>query len=261
MSLDVKFNNLKKYLKTLKNPAVAYSGGVDSTFLLKVLKIANKDKIVALTANSPLFTQRELIQTKNFCLQEGIEQKIIEIDIEKIKKNPKNRCYICKKNIFEQLKKNYQGIILEGSNFDDLKQYRPGKKALLELGIKSPLEDFQLTKKEIRILSQELGLKTAGQGSFSCLATRFCYGDTINKKKLKKVELGEEILHKLNFSQFRLRIHKNLVRIEVLGEDYKKIIDNKDYIIKNLKNLGFNYITLDLEGFRSGSFDEDIKQQ
>lgn len=142
-----------------------------------------------------------------------------------------------------------------------MSQYRSGRQALLELGIISPLALFGFTKEEIRVLSKELGLKTANQASFSCLATRFCYGDRISQKKLEKIEKAEDIFSQLGFKQFRLRNRKNICRIEVLKEELFKVLEKKEYIIKELKNLGFNYITLDLEGFRSGSLDETIKKQ
>lgn len=257
-----KYDNLKKYLAELKSVAVAFSGGVDSTFLLKVAHELLGDKIIAVTANSKAFPQRELEETKNFCRAEGIRQIIFDankITAEIFNQNPKNRCYLCKKALFKKIlsiaDENNISYVVEGSNMDDKSDYRPGLQAILELNIKSPLQHVKLYKKEIRALSQNLNLKTWDKPSFACLASRFVYGEKISDEKLAMVANAEQFLIDKGFNQVRVRIHGNIARIEILPDEFDKILEKnlRGEIEKNFKAYGFDYVTLDLQGYRVGS--------
>ena len=267
MSLNEKYEKLKNYLMSLESVAVAFSSGVDSTLLLKIAHDVLGDKAIAITASSMSFPKRELDEAKNFCEKNGIKQIIFsseELDIDGFKNNPKNRCYICKKELFTKIleiaKDNNIKNVVEGSNLDDLGDYRPGLQAIQELDIKSPLRASELTKKEIRELSQNFGLKTWDKPSFACLASRFVYGEEITREKLKMVGTAEELLMNLGFKQFRVRIHGKIARIEILPEDFEKILQEKtrEKIYDELKKLGFSYVTLDLKGYRTGSMNEEI---
>ena len=261
-----KLRLLKEYLTSLESVAVAFSGGVDSTFLLKVAHDVLGDKAVAVTISSNFIPEREIEEAKNFCSENKIRQIIFNVDeseIEGFKDNPPNRCYFCKKNIFTKIlsiaKQNNLANVIEGSNVDDLGDYRPGLKAIEELEIKSPLKVAELHKSEIRTLSKELNLKTWNKPSFACLASRFVYGETISKEKLKMVEKSEELLMNLGFNQFRVRVHGKIARIEILPKDFLKLIELREKIYEALKNFGFSYVTLDLKGYRSGSMNETLK--
>lgn len=273
--LKEKYEALKKYFAELGSAAIAFSSGVDSTFMLKVAHDVLGDKAVALTAKSRFFPAREKDEAEEFCQREGIVHRIIEIDesaIPGVKENPKNRCYLCKKAFFEKFieaaKALNLGWVCEGSNMDDNGDYRPGLKAIAELGIKSPLRECNLWKSEIRELSKELGLATWNKPSFACLASRFVYGEEITPEKLAMVERAEQVLLDLGFVQERIRIHSFgndetsgvLARIEVVGQDFEKVIGHKDKIVSLLKEIGFSYVSLDLEGYRTGSMNETLKK-
>ncbi len=264
-----KLSDLRKLLKSFGSAAIAFSGGVDSTFLLKVAHEELGEKAVAVTVFSPLIPKKEAFKAANFCKNEDVRQVILELDSLKIpgfKDNPENRCYICKREIFGKIKdlakENGIFTVCEGSNADDTGDYRPGMQAIRELGIKSPLLECGLTKNEIRILSKEMDLPCWNKPSAACLASRFVYGETITEKKLKMVENAECFLHEKGFLQFRVRIHgENLARIEVNKEDFEKILKVREEIINYFRNLGFVYTTLDLIGFRSGSMNEVINER
>lgn len=262
-----KLGFLKEYIASLESVAVAFSGGVDSTLLLRVAHDVLGDKAVAVTIKSNLIPQRELDEAKSFCESNHIKQIIINVDeleIEGFKENPKNRCYICKKNLFTRIlataHENNLAHVIEGSNLDDLGDYRPGLKAIDELGIISPLRVAGLRKSEVRELSRELGLKTWDKPSFACLASRFVYGELISPEKLLMVDKAEELLMALDFKQFRVRIHGNIARIEILPEDFARIIqeETRTRIYNALKDFGFSYVTLDLKGYRTGSMNETL---
>ncbi len=262
--LNTKLENLKTYLGSLGSLAVAYSSGVDSTFLLKVAHDVLGDKAIAITATSSFFPKRESDEAADFCKANGIKQITLvseELDIPEIRHNPSNRCYLCKKDLFTKIisiaKENGIDNVAEGSNMDDTGDYRPGLKAIAELGIKSPLRECGLYKEEIRTLSKQLALPTWNKPSFACLASRFVYGEEITREKLKMVEKAEESLLKLGFKQFRVRIHgENLARIEVLPADLEKLFSLRDSVVKSLKTAGFSYITMDLLGYRTGAMNE-----
>lgn len=266
MSLEDKFQKLKEYLKSLKSVAVAFSSGVDSTFLLKTAHSVLGDKVIAVTAMSCSFPKRELNEAIEFCKKENIKHIVVkseELDIEGFKNNPPNRCYLCKKELFEKItkiaKENNIENIVEGSNIDDNGDYRPGLIAVRELNIKSPLRFSELNKKEIRILSRQIGLNTADKQSFACLSSRFPYGEEINEEKLIMVDKAEQLLLDLGFHQIRVRIHgKNIARIEVLPDEFEKLIKVRNEITEKFKNYGFKYVSMDLEGYRTGSMNETL---
>ncbi|MGN0354112.1 MAG: ATP-dependent sacrificial sulfur transferase LarE [Muricoprocola sp.] len=258
---------LKKYLQELGTAAVAFSGGVDSTFLLKTAHEVLGDCCIAVTAYSEYFPEWESEEAREFCQKEGIRQILLktrEMEDEEFCKNPKNRCYICKKALFGELKevalKEGMDHVIEGSNMDDLGDYRPGLQAIRELGIKSPLRECELTKAEIRKLSQEMGLPTWKKPSYACLASRFAYGERITREKLTMVEKSEKLLMNLGFEQMRVRIHGQMARIEVPENEISRLVqpDIRKRITEELKGYGFSYVTMDLQGFRSGSMNEVI---
>lgn len=265
---DDRMEELKKYLKDLKSVAVAFSGGVDSTFLLKVAHDVLGDRAIAVTAKSCSFPKRELEEAKAFCRKEGIRHFICEseeLDIEGFSKNPKNRCYLCKRELFEKIGRIVEeqniAYIAEGSNLDDNGDYRPGLQAVAELGVKSPLREAGLTKADIRLLSKGLGLPTWDKQSFACLSSRFVYGETITREKLSMVDRAEQLLLDYGFHQVRVRIHGQIARIEVLPEEFAKLIqeDIRRDIAEKLTKFGFTYVTMDLKGYRTGSMNETLE--
>ena len=252
-----KLDNLKNFLRELGSVAVAYSGGVDSTFLLKVAHDVLGDNVLALTAASKFISRSELDAAKKFCTDNKIRQIIFEADILNIagvKENPVNRCYLCKRELFKNFLRLAEGkILVEGSNMDDTKDFRPGMKAIAELKIKSPLISTELYKAEIRELSREMNLPTWDKPSMACLASRFVYGETLTAPKLAAVEAAEDFLLSAGFKQMRVRVHGNLARIEILPEQFDMLLSLREEISARLKTLGFDYVTLDLQGYRTGS--------
>ena len=265
--MDNKLEQLKEYLRSLGNIAVAYSAGVDSTFLLKVAHDVLEDRTIAVTAKADSFPNHEYDDADVFCKKECIRQFIFEpheLELEEYASNPKDRCYYCKRRLFTGLIEiaNANGItnIAEGSNMDDLGDYRPGLKAVEELGVLSPLRKVGLTKAQIREYSKEMGLPTWNKPSFACLASRIPYGERITADKLMMVDKAEDLLSKRGFVQYRVRVHGNIARIEVPEADIPRLIqdDVRKEIVTSFKSFGFAYVTMDMQGYRTGSMNEVI---
>ncbi|MGQ9702247.1 MAG: ATP-dependent sacrificial sulfur transferase LarE [bacterium] len=257
-----KLQKLKKILYSYPGVVVAFSGGVDSTLLLRLAKDVLKEKVIAVTASSPLYPDSETNQAKKIAHMLKAKHLIIqsdELENPEFIKNPRNRCYYCKIELFTRLKgiaKKYGYVVLEGSNYSDLNDFRPGLVAAKKMNIKSPLIEARLTKAEIRELARELRLPNWNRPSMACLASRIPYGKKIDKIILKRIERGEAFLRILNFSQCRVRDYFPIARIEISENEFKKIIIYKKKIVKYFKRLGYKYITIDLEGYRTGSMNQ-----
>jgi uncharacterized protein len=265
--IEEKYQNLKRIIKEIGSAVVAFSGGVDSTLLVKVAHDGLKGKMAALTATSPLYPAFELKEAKKLAKKIGARHIIIESDelnLRGFSQNTRDRCYYCKKELFRLCREKAEEFgfshVLDGTNFDDLQDFRPGTKAAQELKVRRPLLEAELTKNDIRELSKQLGLSTWDKPSFACLSSRFPYGTEITRKRLETVSRCEEQLRKLGFKQFRVRYHNEVARIEVGKEEIKKFIEdgNIDLIVKKFKEYGFTYIALDLQGYRTGSLNEGI---
>jgi uncharacterized protein len=265
-SVKEKHEKLKAIFKDMGKVLVAFSGGVDSTLLLKVAQDSLGDNnVLAVTALSPLYPERELEGVKKVIQTLGARHRVIhsnEMEIPGFSKNPSNRCYYCKSKLFGELRdlaeEETLPFIVEGSTLDDDQDHRPGKMAVQELGIRSPLKEVGLAKAEVRELSKTLGLPTWDKPSFACLASRFPYGEEITEKALKMVDEAEDFLFGLGFKQVRVRHYGNLARIEILKEEIARLMEDslREKVVGRLKGMGYRYITLDLQGFRSGSMNE-----
>ena len=262
-----KQNQLHQYLRKLGSVAIAFSSGVDSTFLLKTAHALLDDKTLAVTIHSCLFPQREFDEAVQFTRNKGIEHVVVDVDelsIPGFAQNPANRCYLCKTEIFSRIRRiaEERNIphVAEGSNADDSNDYRPGLQAIAELGILSPLQEVGLTKQEIRQLSSELGLPTWNKQSFACLASRFPYGEEITKGRLSMIDAAEQYLLDAGFRQVRVRFHGNLARIETDEAGLQLLSDKtlRKAIHCRCKEIGFVYVAVDLLGYRTGSMDETL---
>lgn len=260
---NLKLQILKKRLQRMKSAVVAFSGGVDSTFLLKIAHNILKDNVIAVTATSKTYPKSELKEAKRLAKKIGVKHIIIEseeTDIKGFKDNTIDRCYYCKKELFCKLKNiaEKKGIkyVLDASNYDDIDDFRPGMKAAEELSVRSPLKEARLTKDEIRSISKDEKLDTWNKPSFACLASRFPYGNKITKEKLSVIDKAESYLRKIGIGQLRIRHHNNIARIEVEKKDFSLLLENSEKINDHLKALGFDYITMDLKGYRTGSMNE-----
>ncbi len=270
MELKEKHEMLKKIIEKKGSAAVAFSGGVDSTFLLKAAHEVLGDKLVAVTATSSTYPERELKEAIKYAKDMGVKHIIIsseELDIEGFASNPKNRCYYCKKELFTKIRKvaaeNGVEYIFDGSNLDDTGDFRPGMQAARELEVVSPIKEAGLTKKDVRELSKEMGLPTWNKPSFACLSSRFPYGNKITLPKLNMVDKAEQFLLDMGITQVRVRHHGEIARIEVEPEERVKFfnIELMDKIGMEFKKIGFTYVTLDMLGYRTGSMNEVLSEE
>ena len=254
---------LAERIKAAGKLAVAFSGGTDSTYLVYKAHEVLGDNALAVTIRSQVLTDEDFEWTVQFCKDNGIKQVVIDcnvFDSEQFESNPPDRCYYCKKMDFAAILKAAaeQGItvVADGSNVDDTGDYRPGMRAMAELGIVSPLKEAGLTKSDIRTLSKEAGLPTWDKPAAACLASRFAYGEKITAEGLVRVANAEKFIRDLGFSGIRVRVHGGLARIEVRPEDRERLLGNADEISAKLKELGFTYVTMDMKGYRTGSMNE-----
>jgi pyridinium-3,5-biscarboxylic acid mononucleotide sulfurtransferase len=269
MNITQKRDKLKTILEGMESVLVAYSGGVDSTLLLKTAgDVLGGNKVLAVIAKSRTYPSDETEKAGKLAEKLKIRHKIIttnELSDPQFSSNPVNRCYYCKKELFLKMKRivreNNLKFIADGSNYDDIRDFRPGSRAKCELGVRSPLQEAGLTKEDIRALSKKLKLPTWNKPSLACLASRFPYGKHLTAKELNRVEKAEKFLQESGFRQVRVRHYGDTARIEVEKEEIRPMVDNRRSIVKKLKKLGYIYVTLDLEGYRSGSMNETLKKQ
>ena len=267
VNLDVKYEKLNEIVREMDSVMVAFSGGVDSTFLLKVAFDVLGERAIGVTATAPTYPKFELDEAMNLARSIGCRHILMEsneLEVPGFADNSSRRCYFCKSELFSILinKSKEQGVkyVADGSNCDDLADYRPGREAAKERGVRSPLVEAGMCKEDIRQLSRKLGLSTWDKPAFACLSSRFPYGTKITEERVKRVEACEAVLRSLSFSQFRVRYHDNIARIEVRETDFQKILsqDVREKIINDFKKQGFKYIALDIEGYRSGSMNEAV---
>ena len=263
--MDDKLQRLKSVIQKYHSAVIAFSGGVDSTFLSKVAGEALEKRVLLVTASSSTYPLTELEEAKALAVSMGLPHRVIvseETDIAGFTDNPPDRCYFCKRELFSKIKaiaeqEGYDAVF-EGANLDDRSDYRPGKRAINELGIISPLNEAELTKKEIREFSRQLGLPTADKPSYACLASRFPYGEKITIPKLTRVGKAEQTLRGLGFRQFRVRSHQDCARVEITPDELATAWDKRAEISKACKEAGFVYAAMDLEGYRTGAMNETL---
>lgn len=267
MDFMVKQNQLEENLAKLGKVVVAFSGGVDSAYLLAVAKKVLGGNVLAITVESCLNPDREAGEAAELCAQLGVRQIVLPVDalaIPEVSSNPPDRCYHCKRNIFGSIiaraKQEGFGVVADGSNVDDMSDYRPGAKAVAELGVISPLQIAGFTKADIRAASQAMGLPTWDKQSFACLASRFPYGDAITPAKLAMVDGAEQYLLDRGFKQVRVRIHGDIARIELPESEMDALyaLSKDGQLQQHFKGLGFKFVTMDLTGYKTGSMNAGL---
>ena len=260
-----KLDGLQDILRDMGSALIAFSGGVDSSFLLRVARDVLGGRAAALTALSPTYPEHELEEAKRFAADLGVQHILIEsneLKITNFARNDTRRCYYCKSELFTLLREHADTLgfttICDGANVDDTGDFRPGLKAAEEKGVRHPLIEAGLRKTDIRELSRSLGLSTHGKGAMACLSSRFPYGTEITESRVRQVGRCEALLREMGFSQYRVRYHGDTARIEIERSDFAELMEESsmERIIKGFKEAGFTYVTLDLEGFRSGSMNE-----
>lgn len=265
--LQSKYERLQDIIRDMGSAAVAFSGGVDSTLLLKVAHDVLGDRCIAVVAVSESYTPEEAESARELAALIGVECLFIEtseLEDERFASNPANRCYYCKRELFSKMSAvaAQRGIrwLLYGANYDDRGDFRPGSIAASEAKARAPLQEVGLTKPEIRELSRRLGLPTWSRPASACLASRVPYGTRITAEVLNRIASAERVLRQLGFVQLRVRHHDQIARIEVPVEEFSRMLDEnvRRHVVERLKDLGYTYVTLDLQGFRSGSMNEAL---
>ena len=262
-----KLSHLKTILASCPSALVAYSGGVDSTFLAVMAHQVLGDKVLMVTAISPTYPEDQLDEARAIAAQFGFQHQVIhthEFDEPEFVANPPDRCYYCKLSLLKDLRRlaDEKGLkeILEGSNVDDLSDYRPGHRAVIEVGVRSPLREAGLTKADIREFSKQMGLTTWNKPAYACLASRVPYGAPITPEILQRIDQAEKYLHSLGFMEVRVRDHFPVARVEVGKEQMDRAWERRSLIAEKLHGIGYPYVTLDLDGFRSGSMNAGLKE-
>jgi pyridinium-3,5-biscarboxylic acid mononucleotide sulfurtransferase len=265
--LELKYNKLQEILREMETVVIAFSGGVDSTFLLKAaLDTLGRENVLAVTADSETYPFEELQEAIKLAEQLGARHEVIqtsELNIPGYSENTSNRCYFCKKSLFQHLvpimeEHNYKNVAF-GLIADDLGEHRPGTKAAKEYNVRGPLQEADLYKSEIRELSQQMGLATWDKPSFACLSSRIAYGEHITIEKLKRIDQSEQAIRAIGIRQVRVRTHGEIARIEVEPQEMPRLLEYYQEITANLQEFGYSYVTMDLSGYKSGSMNKVLE--